>query len=80
MKQVVVYHQPGCEACRQAMEYLAQRGVPFVEKDVQADRGALRELIRMRLSTTPVVLIDGQPIEGFDPARIDAALSQRREG
>jgi glutaredoxin len=75
-KQVVVYHQPGCQACREAMEYLAKRGVPFVGRDVQEDPGALREMIQMRLSTTPVILIDGAAIEGFDAARIDAALAE----
>jgi glutaredoxin len=77
MKQVVVYHQPGCAACHQAMDYLKQRGVAFVEKNVQEDRAALVELIQMRLSTTPVILIDGTPIEGFDAARLEAALAAR---
>jgi len=76
MKPVVVYHQPGCTACHEAMEYLSRRGVEFVAKNVQDDRAALQEFIQMRLSTTPVVLIDGKPIEGFDVARIEAALGE----
>ena len=53
MKQVVVYHQPGCEACREAMEHLTRRGVPFVSRNIQEDRAALQELIRMRRTSTP---------------------------
>lgn len=74
MKQVVVYHQPGCAACDQVMAYLKAHGVAFTAKNVQEDPAALRELIQMRLSTTPVVLINGTTIEGFDAERIEAAL------
>jgi glutaredoxin len=74
-KQVIVYHQTGCPACHEVMEYLTERGVPFTQKNIQEDRAALQEMIQMRCSMTPVVLIEGVPIEGFDRARIEAALA-----
>jgi glutaredoxin len=58
------------------MEYLSRKGVAFVEKDVRADREALKELLEMNYATTPVILINGQPIVGFDVDAIDRALAE----
>ncbi len=73
-KQVTVYHQPGCGPCHQAMEYLSHKGVTFVERDVRADRAALKELLELGYSSTPIVVVDGQAIVGFDAPAIDRAL------
>ena len=56
------------------MEYLSQRGIPFTEKDVASDLTARRELIEGGYMSTPVILVDGQAIIGFDPKALDAAL------
>lgn len=39
------------------------------------DAGAVQELQRLGYMTTPVTLIDGAVIVGFDAAKIEAALS-----
>ena len=57
------------------MEYLSRKGVPFVEKDVRADSAALRELLEMNYQSTPIIVIDGQAIVGFDAAAIDQAVA-----
>jgi glutaredoxin len=57
------------------MEYLSRKGVAFVEKDVRADREALKELLELGYSSTPVIVIDGQGIVGFDVPAIDKALA-----
>lgn len=56
------------------MEYLSRKGVAFTAKDVREDREALKELLEMGYATTPVVVIDGQPIVGFDAEAIDRAV------
>jgi glutaredoxin len=56
------------------MEYLSRKGVTYAAKDVREDREALRELLEMGYATTPVILIDGQPIVGFDVEAIDRAV------
>ncbi len=53
------------------MEYLSRHGVAFVGKDVRADRDALRELLEMGYASTPVIVIDGEGVVGFDAAAID---------
>jgi glutaredoxin len=56
-------------------EFLSQRGVPFVERDVAQDEAALAELEQLGVFTTPVTVIDGEVVVGFDRVRLDALLS-----
>jgi glutaredoxin len=60
--------------CDQAKEYLSQKGVQFEEKDIAQDPDALADLKRLGYMTTPVIVIDGSVIVGFDTDKIDHAL------
>lgn len=52
------------------MEFLSQKGVTFVEKNVRADKAALKELLDQGFQSTPVTIIDGQAVVGFDQQKI----------
>ncbi|TMA63142.1 MAG: glutaredoxin family protein [Deltaproteobacteria bacterium] len=52
------------------MEFLSQKGVEFVEKNVRADKAALKELLDQGFQSTPVTIIDGQSVVGFDQSKI----------
>jgi len=41
-----------------------------VEKNVRADKAALKELIDMGYQSTPVTIIDGEAVVGFDQLKI----------
>lgn len=59
-------------------EFLSQRGVTFVEKDVSVDRAAATEMVRRTgQQGVPVTEIDGQFIIGFDRARLEQSLRQQ---
>ncbi len=60
--------------CNQAKEYLSQRSVQFEDKDITRNAPALEELKKLGFMTTPVVVIEGSVIVGFDAQKIDAAL------
>lgn len=62
--------------CQRTKEYLSQRQVAFQERDVTKDPSAIQELQRLGYVTTPVTVIDGTMIVGFDAAKIDAALAR----
>lgn len=62
--------------CQQTKEYLSQKGIQFTDRDVTKDESALDELKGMHAMTTPVTLIGGEAIVGFDPEKIDKALSR----
>jgi glutaredoxin len=55
--------------CQRTKEYLSQKGIQFTDRDVSTDASA-------HAMTTPVTLIGGAMIIGFDPEKIDEALSQ----
>lgn len=58
-----------------AKEYLASKGIPFEEKNVELDRKAGREMIeKSGQFGVPVIDIDGEIIVGFNPSKIDKAL------
>jgi glutaredoxin 3 len=52
------------------VEFLSQKGVQFVEKNVRADKAALKELLDHGFQSTPVTIIDGQSVVGFDQGKI----------
>jgi glutaredoxin len=52
------------------VEFLSQKGVEFVEKNVRANKAALKELLDQGFQSTPVTIIDGQSVVGFDQIKI----------
>lgn len=62
-----------------AKEFLSQRGVPFVEKDVSRDIGATQEMVwRSGQRGVPVIVVDDQVIVGFNRPLLEEALSRMR--
>jgi glutaredoxin 3 len=45
-----------------------------VEKNVRADQAALKELIDLGYQSTPVTLIDGEAMVGFDQTKLSQLL------
>jgi glutaredoxin len=54
--------------------FLHEHGVPYVLKDVARDPEALAEFRRLGFRLPPVVLVDGEAVEGFQPDRLEALL------
>jgi hypothetical protein len=55
-------------------EFLTQHGIPFQARNVAEDPGAMAELERMGVASTPVTVIDGEVVVGFDRKRLAALL------
>jgi glutaredoxin len=60
--------------CGKVKEYLSQKGVQYVERDVAHDEKALAELEELGILTTPVVVVDGETVVGFDRAKLERLL------
>lgn len=74
--EVVVYTTPTCPYCRQAKEFLRQKGIPFVEKDVTSNPAHAQEMIQVSGQRgVPVLIINGQVIVGFNRPLIEQVLS-----
>ena len=60
--------------CGKVKEFLSQNKVEFTDRNIAADETALKELEKLGYLTTPVTVIDGEVIVGFDLARLRTLL------
>lgn len=61
-----------------AMKYLNDKGISYIDKNVETDMEAQAELMKKLngdFRGVPVIDIDGTIILGFDRPRIEAALA-----
>ncbi|RMH00355.1 MAG: hypothetical protein D6705_00560 [Deltaproteobacteria bacterium] len=83
--QIVVYKTSWCGVCKKLEAYLRRKGVEYVAKDIEADRGAAAELAAKlaehgaRGGSVPVIDVRGELIVGFDRARLERLLSDAPE-
>jgi glutaredoxin len=79
---VIVYGAEWCGACHEAAAYLRRKGVPYVEKDIEKDPQANREMqsklraAGMRGGSIPVIDVRGKVMVGFSAGAIDEALGR----
>ena len=52
--------------CGKVKEYLSQKQIQFDDRDITKDPSAILELQKLGFMTTPVTLVDGKVIVGFD--------------
>jgi glutaredoxin len=55
-------------------EFLTQHEIAFQARNVAEDPAAMDELMRLGVATTPVTVIDGEIVIGFDQKRLLALL------
>ena len=75
MSQVTVYSSNFCSTCQMVKQFLALRGVEYVEKNVSTDLEGRAELVALGYDSTPVTVIGERPVAGFDVNDLDEALS-----
>lgn len=71
---VVLYTQGACEYSEMVRLHLESRGQTYTEKDIDLDPGARDELLQLGGQGTPVTVIDGKVVIGFDEESIDELL------
>ena len=76
-KKIVIYSTPTCPYCKRAKDYLSQKGIPYVDRNVAQDRDAAKEMIeKSGQMSVPVIIVDNEIVVGFDQALLDKLLSQ----
>ncbi len=60
--------------CGKVKEFLSQNNIAFTDRNIAADEAALKELEKLGYMTTPVTLIDGNVVVGFDAAKLRSLL------
>ena len=56
-------------------EFLHQKGITFTDRDVTQDDAAFEDVMRMGFAATPVTLIDGETVVGFNKAKLEQLLT-----
>ena len=60
--------------CHRTQEFLAEKGIAFENRDITTDAKALEELGKLGYMTTPVTVIDGEIVIGFDRSKLERLL------
>lgn len=75
----IIYSTNWCGYCKMAKQYLTQKDVDFVEKNIEEDADAHKELMEKiggQFRGVPVIDIGGELILGFNRPLIDDALAK----
>lgn len=63
--------------CAGVKAYLAEKSLPFTERNVLEDDEAMAEFRELGFRGTPVTIVGDDTIVGFDRARLDAVFAGR---
>jgi glutaredoxin len=79
---VIIYGAEWCAACHEAARFLRKKGIAYVEKDVEKDPSAAREMQQklaksgLHAGSIPVLDVRGKVMVGFNPAEVEGALGE----
>jgi glutaredoxin len=62
--------------CSKVKEFLSQKNIAFTDRNIAADDAALAELEKLGYMTTPVTVVDGEVVVGFDRAKLETLLKK----
>lgn len=60
--------------CDKVKEFLSQNKIAFIDRNIISDETALKEIEKLGYMTTPVILIDGEVVVGFDRGKLESLL------
>lgn len=60
--------------CGKVKEFLSQNKIEFTDRNITVDETALAELEKLGYMTTPVTVIDGEVVVGFDVPKLRSLL------
>ena len=75
---VVLYSASWCGFCKRAKAYLAGNGISYQEFDVETKDGMAAFAQAGGGKGVPLLIADGQRVQGFTPAAYDAFFANRR--
>ncbi len=76
--QVIMYTTSTCSYCVKARTWFSSRSIHWDERDIETSAAANKEWKQLGGVGTPLILLNGKPIHGFDESRIEAELNLPR--
>jgi mycoredoxin len=78
MKKIVMYTSSWCRDCRAAKKFLADRGIPYEEIDIEPDPAAAELVMQLNdgMRKVPTLVVEGMVVSGddFNTARFEKDL------
>lgn len=69
-KQVILYATDWCGYCKKARDLMNQHNISYHEYDIEKSSEGREQYDRLGGRGVPVLLINGEVIKGYNPARI----------
>ena len=60
--------------CARVKEFLRNNHVVFTDRDITSDKTAFAALEKLGVMTTPVTVVDGQTVVGYDVNKLKTLL------
>lgn len=60
--------------CAKVKEFLSQNRIGYIDRNIAADESALADLEKLGYMTTPVTVVDGEAVVGFNRANLEKLL------
>ncbi len=73
-QSITIYTSNRCKYCSMAKKYISKKGYKFTEKNVSTSFGAKSEFRRLGGKGVPLIIIDGNRINGFNRSELDMYL------
>ena len=73
-KQVVIYTTSECPYCKQAKQFLARKGVPFREVNIDMSLTGKDDFNRLGGSGVPLIMVGDHKIQGFNQEALERLL------
>jgi glutaredoxin len=81
LPKVIVFSTSWCPSCRQARAFLTQRGVRFLELDVEKYPEAAKRMVAIqqangfREGAVPLIIVNGRAFQGFSRLQLEVAIN-----
>lgn len=79
-RTVLVYTHPGCPGGDRAIRFFQDQDMPIYIRDIAQNMDAWVEFQALGCIGTPVIVIDGQRLMGFDEERVSIMLGSDFDG
>lgn len=82
MPKVVMFSTSWCPSCKVARQYFTQKGVRYVDLNVEQNKAAAQKMVEiqqargMKVGAVPLIIIGNQVYQGFSQMQIEAGLAK----
>ncbi|HIG95054.1 MAG: Glutaredoxin-like protein, YruB-family [archaeon GW2011_AR13] len=72
--KIIIYSTPTCPSCKNVKEFLKEKKIKFITKDVSIKKNADEMIKKSNQMSVPVIDINGKIIIGFEKDKLNRQL------